>query len=515
MFHLSSAGSRGRARHRRPRGAWLSVLAVAGVLALGVPGASAAAVRAGGSPSAPSTPAAAGTYYSTTLNYVIRFYARWYTWFPEQLEQKTGLVNTEVSFITGSSGLLGPPWRIYPGPNVDTVYAAVLDLDLSQGPEILTIPPTKSTYSTASVDVWGDYAAPSPIPSGQPGTYALALPSWHGTLPPGVTRVNIAYPVSSFYVRADRYTNGVNMVASTKAFVAALRLTSLPAYEADPSSGPTKLVPQAFAGLSAKAANDRAMRYTPTRYLRTLQTAMHSSSTRPLTSSDVALSKSFDDVFAAAQQAQGTGNPAPLAQMDRAVHDAYATVVSYFMSHTVGGSKWINFADAAQFGTDYLTRDAVAEFATGINNPAAAVYYFAYTDACGAALNTQSVPSYRLTFSKAQIPDAKRFWSVTDYSPLSVVSLIQWPGVSRFPPSAKNVASYTPGLVTNPDGSITIYIQPKAPANPSLYPNWLPAPARGPFAVWLRSYGPTGNTAVGANYVPPPIQPLGGSSCGS
>ena len=53
MLKLSSSGSRGRAGHRRPRGAWLSMLAVAGVLALGVPTASVAAVRAGSQPPAP------------------------------------------------------------------------------------------------------------------------------------------------------------------------------------------------------------------------------------------------------------------------------------------------------------------------------------------------------------------------------------------------------------------------------------------------------------------------------
>ena len=224
MLKLSSSGSRGRAGHRRPRGAWLSMLAVAGVLALGVPTASVAAVRAGSQPGPAAQATAASTYYSTTLNYVIRFRARFAMWFVQRIVGAAGGVNTIVAARTGPSGLVGPPVRFVPGPNIDTVYGANTVLDLSQGPQILTIPPTTSVYSVANIDVWGDYFTAVPA---QPGTYALALPSWHGTLPPGVTRVNIPYPVTQLYLRADRYTkDGASTIASSKALIAGLHLAS-------------------------------------------------------------------------------------------------------------------------------------------------------------------------------------------------------------------------------------------------------------------------------------------------
>ena len=475
MLNLSSSGSRGRARHRRPRGAWLSIVAVAGVLALGVPTASAAAVRAGSSQATAAQATAASTYYSTSLNYVTDFRARFSSWFLQRIAETAGNVNRLLAAVTGPSGLIGPPVLIAPGPNIDTVYAAGPDLDLSQGPQILTIPPTASTFSIASYDVWGN-VLPSVPP--EPGTYALALPSWHGTLPPGVTRVNIPYPVTQMYVRADRYsrdgTGGyVNMVASSKAFVAGIHLASLPAYEANPSTGATKFVRQITLSPSSKLANDLTARRTPTLYLRTLQNAMHSTSTRPLTPSEVAVSNQFDTVFAAAQRALRHGNPVPLAQMDRAARNAQTIIANSFYSHTIGGTHWIYYDNIGNFGTDYLARSAIAEFAWLSNISSTATYYFAYADACGAALNART--AYRLTFSKAQIPDAKRFWSTTAYTPPGV-GLIQWPGVRPIPPSAKGVAAYTPGLVTSPNGSITIYIQRKAPANRSLYPNWLPTP---------------------------------------
>ncbi len=90
-------------------------------------------------------------------------------------------------------------------------------------------------------------------------------------------------------------------------------------------------------------------------------------------------------------------------------------------------------------------------------------------------------------------------WSLTAYVP---------PGVTLVPNSANKyvVASYTPGLRRNPNGSITIYIQHEPPLAP-LMANWLPTP-NAPFSLLLRVYGPEGNTSPGT-YTPPPIKPYG------
>ena len=100
-----------------------------------------------------------------------------------------------------------------------------------------------------------------------------------------------------------------------------------------------------------------------------------------------------------------------------------------------------------------------------------------------------------LTFPKALIPQASRFWSVTAYTPDSI-ELIGNP-INQYA-----VASYTPGLVTNPDGSITITM---AVTQPNGVPtsNWLPV-ANGPFNIMLRVYGPEGSVAA-KTYVPPAV----------
>ena len=64
------------------------------------------------------------------------------------------------------------------------------------------------------------------------------------------------------------------------------------------------------------------------------------------------------------------------------------------------------------------------------------------------------------------------------------------------------VGSYTPGLVTNSDGSVSIFMfATQPPGVPEA--NWLPVP-KGPFNVMLRDYGPAGSV-VDNTYVPPPV----------
>ena len=100
--------------------------------------------------------------------------------------------------------------------------------------------------------------------------------------------------------------------------------------------------------------------------------------------------------------------------------------------------------------------------------------------------------------SAGQQPEAKRFWSVTAYTP-EAIELI--------PNAAEKyvVARYTPGLQTNTDGSVSIYMTRDARELPSGVPeaNWLPIPRRA-FNIMLRVYGPDGSVAAGT-YVPPPI----------
>ena len=70
------------------------------------------------------------------------------------------------------------------------------------------------------------------------------------------------------------------------------------------------------------------------------------------------------------------------------------------------------------------------------------------------------------------------------------------------------VASYTPGLVTNPDGSITITLRTVGNAETTVDANVPPIPA-GQFNAMLRVYAPLGSAKAGT-YVPPPVMRVPG-----
>lgn len=442
-----------------------------------------------GAASAMPTIAASANPYSVALNYTIRFYPRFLTYFQASLGSVNRLSGPDV---------MGPQYGIVVAPNDDTVYAEFF-LDLAKGPQIFTIPSTTDTYSLLTLDVWGNVLKTT-IEKQTPGTYALVQRGWRRNLPRGVKKVQVPYRFTTWIIRADKYTsNGQNVTDQALAFRAALRVASLRAYRQDPSSGPTQVLPVALFGARTKAIADEAIEFQPTSFFRLLQRAMHSPTTGPLAASDRQLSRTFDQAFKAANQAARTGNYKPLSRMIDAARTAHAMIVNRWQSH-VDQNRWVYFGNIGEWGTAYLDRAALSEYIQYGNNTKAATYYDAFTDHFGVPLDGSVVPSYRLTFSKKQIPDADRFWSLTAYIP---------PGVTLFPNPANKyvVAGYTPGLQKNRDGSLTIYIQPNPPVG-APQANWLPVPD-GPFSLLLRVYGPKGNTAIGRHYVPPPIAPFG------
>lgn len=134
---------------------------------------------------------------------------------------------------------VGPLYGFVVSINVDTVYASFY-LDLSQGPQIFTIPATGVTYSLLTLDVFGD-VFPTNIQPQTPGTYGLVPAGYTGTLPPGVTEVQVPYPVTTWIIRADKHSStGQDQTDQASAFRASLRLASLQTYESNPRQEPRR-----------------------------------------------------------------------------------------------------------------------------------------------------------------------------------------------------------------------------------------------------------------------------------
>jgi hypothetical protein len=313
--------------------------------------------------------------------------------------------------------------------------------------------------------------------------------------------------------RADRFklVNGVEQDMSTEADAFRRGMSTMPlcAYLAQscpagvPAGGPTRIVPEVEFALPFKTIADNLIALDPIAFLRQLQAAVDSPNTPPLSSEVKSLSDAFNGLFAS-----GTANNrSEFARGARAAHDE---IINQYLDDT-GDTNWITYENIGHWcpnPDDFYSctnpdpgsslavqRSSITEFIQYANDHEAAAYFHAFKDGDGLPLNGTDPNGYVLTFSSQEIPATSRFWSLTAYTPNSI---------ELVPNSANKylVASYTPDLQKNADGSISIYmarqLPPGAPAA-----NWLPIPP-GPFNVMLRDYGPLGSVLDGT-YIPPGI----------
>lgn len=432
----------------------------------------------------PGIAAASHADYKTAYNYSVRFYPRLLSYV--QLKGPNILIGPEG---------MGPEYRAVVAINVDTLYGSTT-LDLSKGPVILTVPAYQNTYSILQLDLFGNVFTNELAPSTQGGVYALIPPKYSGSIPAGAIPVQMPYTSSELIIRADKYTSsGQDISDEANQFRKDLQLQTMEAHNLNPKGGKTKILPLYEMSTSNKQIVDEGFATSPTETLEVMQQAMAASSTVPLTKSDKQLIKNFNNRFKAAQNIpNGTGDA--LSDIIEGAQAAHTAIIDRWHSHT-NENYWVHFDNVGHWGKSYLDRAALNEYIQWGNDAQAAYYAHAFKDGEGLSLDGSEY-SYVIHFTKDQIPQAKRFWSITAYTP-EQIELIE-NSLDKY-----NVASYTPGLVTDADGGITIRVQANPPKH-APQANWLPV-SNGPFNLMLRIYGPEGSAADGT-YLAPKIERL-------
>jgi DNA sulfur modification protein DndE len=160
---------------------------------------------------------------------------------------------------------------------------------------------------------------------------------------------------------------------------------------------------------------------------------------------------------------------------------------------------WIVIPDNfANYGTDYKTRAGIALIGLGGIWRQDVLYPTAFHDGDGKPLDGAN--RYLLHFEEGQTPPTNVTWSVSMYDPQGY-----------YVPNTINryhLAAWMP-LKHNTDGSLDLHIQ-AAPPGADKEPNWLPAPAAGPFSLTVRIYWPADEVLDGT-YKLPPVTSIGES----
>jgi len=414
--------------------------------------------------------------FKTTVDYVTHFYPLWFTYYQSSLLSTTNRL--------AGPARVSPLYKIVVAINVDTYYASAF-LDMAKQPAMLTIPATTVSYSILTLDPYGntlDVGLPK-----QQGVYALTGPGYTGKIPKAATRIDMPYNHMILIFRADKYAStGESEKKEAELFRRSLLLQSLKDWRKDKSGGATAILPELFFAAPFKTAADTLATRKPLTFLQQLQAAVMSTNTPPMSTEEQALSDRFNALFA-----EG-GDMFEFANGTQAAHQL---ILDDYLTHT-DANNWIDFTNIGTWKPrEFLDRAAITEFIQYGNNHSTAAYYQAFKDGGGAPLNGSDGAVYVMHIPKNRIPQADRFWSFTAYTPQSIELI-------RNDAKKYNVASYTPGLVYDQDGGVTLYFSKVRPDD-APEANWLPV-GSGLFNIMLRVYGPEGDVEKGT-YKPPAI----------
>jgi hypothetical protein len=379
-------------------------------------------------------------------------------------------------------------------PNSDTPYS-LLWMDLRAEPIVLSVPEVEKGryYSVELFDLYTfTYGYIGTRATGnKAGKYMIAGPSWKSETPPGIDKV---FRCETEFSLAAYRTQlfGPRDIDNVKKVQAGYLVQPLSAYlkRPAPSAAPEINWPK----IDAKSAEADPFTY--------LNFALQFCPLTGPAEADKPMRERFAKIGIEA------GKPFSVdkltadqkAEVGAGMKSGYSKIKENVANLGREANGWrimtSGFVDRAAYKGDWLLRAAVALAGIYGNSAAEALYPMLATDSEGNKPDC-SKNRYTLTFPKGQFPPAKAFWSVTMYDAKTQL-LIENP-INRYLINAPML----PDLKTNPDGSLTIYIQKDSPGKDK-EANWLPAPD-GPIYVVMRLYWPE-EVALKGEWKPPAVQ---------
>ena len=394
--------------------------------------------------------------------------------------------------------LLGPETE-FVSPNNDTLYVLAA-CDVRQSPLVLHVPDTRGRYYVLQfVDAWtNNFAYIGRRATGtSEGEYLLAADGWAGEAPAGVRLVSA--PTGIFMIVGRVQVDGESDLAAAHALQDQFTLAplsvgdggSVPATLGTPSPDPRVREELQWWERLRVSLLSFPPAQADAQFVQRAASLGATAAESPYVNPDPALAQALVAGAAAGQEKieqlmQGAGQDA-INGWNSAMHG-----FDYNLDHlglgTLDRPGW-KIQDRAEA---YATRAAAARGGLWGNHGYEATYAMAWTDADGAPLDGAH---HRYELRLSPPPPVDAFWSLTMYDASDFYLVAN--AIDRY-----SIGDRTAGLITDDDGSVTIYIQRDAPED-AKQPNWLPTPD-GRFRPLMRMYQPLGEI-LGGEYVLPAI----------
>jgi hypothetical protein len=409
---------------------------------------------------------------------------------------------TNYATIQGSRGPMGQiiKLRTYPAvddhavtaPNADTLYTTAF-IDVSKEPWVFSIPDMGDRYYLMPMlDGWTDvFQVPGKRTTGDKAQkYAITGPGWSGSLPAGVTEYKS--PTGIVWILGRIYCTGTpDDYAKVHALQDKFSLIPLSSY----GKPYTPLPGEVDNNLDMKTAvRDQVDHMEVNDYFNYLTKLMK---TNPPAAEDAPMVTKMAKIGLVPGQ---DFDPSKLGAFDKEAIKAVpklgqVKIMEYFKKSAEPINGWVVLTkDVGQYGTDYLQRALVTAIGLGANRPKDAIYPTSEKDADGKEYDGNR--NYVMHIDKGQMPPVGGFWSLTMYD----ASFFFVPNpINRYTLSSRNK------FVTNPDGSVDLYLQADSPGK-AKEANWLPAP-KAKFIPMLRLYWPkeTPPSILDGSWKPPAI----------
>ncbi len=360
-------------------------------------------------------------------------------------------------------------------PNSDTPYSLCW-LDLRAEPIVLSVPSVeKDRYFSVMLcdgNTFNYGYIGSRATGNEPGDYLVVGPDWKGETPAGIKEVfrsTTPFSLAAYRTQLISPDDMPNVVKVQSGYTVR-PLSQYLNQPAPPAAPKIDFVPANTASIKENffAYLDAALQFVP-------ETPDNKEIRAKLARIGVGPGKTF------AFKDLSTEHKAAVLLAMKEGDDKVEKYLNSGMKDINGWKVGSLFGDAAFYNGNWLMRAAAAKGGIYGNDAAEAMYPMTKTLANGEELDA-SKHNYTLTFPAGQFPPVNAFWSVTMYDGKTQL-LIENP-INRYLINSPML----PGMKTNADGSLTLYIQKDSPG-PDKESNWLPAP-NGPIYLVMRLYWP-------------------------